>query len=335
MLHADSVSGFASAFARHFLRVDSILLLASFALSLLGAVLTFYLRSDTGPRKTPRECLRFLFPLHVLRLPSCKIDGLFVVVHWMTHVLVLGPLLAFNVAAAIGVHHVMTSLLGPPLPVTHAAWIHPAIVLCAVVLTDFGYYCAHGLLHRFPLLWEMHKVHHSAEYLIPISRRRLHPLEEVFDSGVVMLFVGTWLGFTAYLFALPIQDAGIAGVDAYFVLNALSFYHLRHSHIPMSYGRLERWLISPAQHHVHHSTAPEHLDRNLGTLLACWDRMFGTWTPSAAYPQLALGLTPNDQPQDYRSVPRLYWVPVYRMAERMIAPLRWRRPARLSGDLAD
>jgi sterol desaturase/sphingolipid hydroxylase (fatty acid hydroxylase superfamily) len=337
-MHLLSISGLASAFLRHLLRVETLLVLASFALSLLGAVLTFYIRNDHGMRKTPVQCVRYLFPLHVLRLPSCKLDGLFVVAHWVTHVLLLGPLLVFNIAAAVGVDRLLVALFGAPSAVVDAPWVHPAIVAVALVLTDFGYYGAHALLHRYPLLWELHKVHHSAEYLIPISRRRLHPVEEVFDSAVVMLFVGSWLGVTAYVFGLPIQDVGIAGVDAYFVLNALAFYHLRHSHIPMSFGWLDRWLISPAQHHVHHSIAPEHLGRNLGTLFAFWDRMFGTWAPSVAYDDLTLGLLPEDQPQDYMSVPRLYWMPIRRTGERLFALLLSRAPQpvpSLNGDGAD
>ena len=311
-----------AAFARHLVSVDSWILLASFALSFAGAVFTFYLRSDHGLRKLPRDCLRYCFPWHVLRLPSCRIDGLFVVVHGITHALVLGPLLAGNVAAAVLVHRALILTFGPVPISPHAALLHPIIIIFAIVLTDFGYYCAHWLLHRFPLLWELHKVHHSVEYLIPISRRRLHPLEEIFDSSVVMLMVGTWLGSTAYAFGLPIERVGIAGVDAYFLLNAVSFYHLRHSHIPMSYGWLERLVISPAQHQLHHSTAPEHLGRNLGSALACWDWMFGTWAQSVAYDGLKLGLMPADRPQDYRSVFRLYWVPVCRLAERVAGSIR-------------
>ena len=322
LLHAFSSNGVVSALARHLVQVDTLILLGGFALSLLGAVLTFYVRSDHGMRKTPWQCMRYLFPLHVLKLKSCKIDGLFVVVQWFSHLVLIGPLLVFNIAAAVALNRALILLFGARPEVAPTGWVYGLIVAVTVVLTDFGYYFAHYLLHRYRFLWELHKVHHSAEYLIPISRRRLHPVEEVFDSAVVMVFAGTWVGAIAYVLGVPISTVGAAGADAYLLLNTLSFYHLRHSHIPMSYGWLERWVISPAQHHVHHSIATEHLDRNLGTLLACWDRMFGTWIPSEPYDKLVLGLLPPDQPQDYGSVARLYWVPLYRMGQRVANGLR-------------
>ena len=62
-----------------------------------------------------------------------------------------------------------------------------------------------------------------------------------------------------------------------FVFNVLGA-NLRHSGVALSYGeKIERWLISPAQHQLHHSLAREHYDKNFGVILAIWDRMFGSW----------------------------------------------------------
>ena len=36
------------------------------------------------------------------------------------------------------------------------------------------------------------------------------------------------------------------------------------------------WLISPAQPQIHHSDSRAHFDRNFGSTLAVWDRLFGT-----------------------------------------------------------
>ena len=53
--------------------------------------------------------------------------------------------------------------------------------------------------------------------------------------------------------------------------------NLRHSHVRISYGRVvERVLISPAQHQIHHSVDPRHGDRNFGTVLAVWDWIGGS-----------------------------------------------------------
>ena len=69
----------------------------------------------------------------------------------------------------------------------------------------------------------------------------------------------------------------IAEVDSHTVPALFFGATLHHSHIWLTYGRmLEHVFISPAQHQVHHSTDPQHYDRNFGTMLALWDWLFGT-----------------------------------------------------------
>ena len=48
---------------------------------------------------------------------------------------------------------------------------------------DFSRFLVHKALHRIPVLWSIHKVHHSAEYLTPFTVYRTHPLE-----GVIFAF---------------------------------------------------------------------------------------------------------------------------------------------------
>jgi len=53
--------------------------------------------------------------------------------------------------------------------------------------------------------------------------------------------------------------------------------NLRHSMIPISYGRLEKLFISPLQHQLHHGKTTSR--KNYGSMLAIWDRMFNSWLP--------------------------------------------------------
>ena len=78
------------------------------------------------------------------------------------------------------------------------------------------------------------------------------------------------------------------GVDLLgFLLNAAGA-NLRHSHIWLSFGYAEKWFISPAQHQLHHSI--EHGHGNLGTYLACWDRILGTHIEAKKKERLKFGL---------------------------------------------
>jgi len=78
-----------------------------------------------------------------------------------------------------------------------------------------------------------------------------------------------------------------------FLFNALGA-NLRHSHIWLSFGSLERWFISPAQHQIHHSSAEADRDINFGTCLAIWDRLFGSHRRASITPiSISFGLTPE------------------------------------------
>jgi predicted lipoprotein len=71
--------------------------------------------------------------------------------------------------------------------------------------------------------------------------------------------------------------------------------NLRHSHVWLSYGpRMERILLSPAQHQVHHSVDPRHYDRNYGTILSLWDWLGGSLYLTREREQLRFGLSAQD-----------------------------------------
>jgi sterol desaturase/sphingolipid hydroxylase (fatty acid hydroxylase superfamily) len=88
-----------------------------------------------------------------------------------------------------------------------------------------------------------------------------------------------------------IEIVAVGTVNAgYFLFNAMGA-NLRHSHIWLSYGPvLEHVLISPAQHHVHHSMNPKHYNKNYGEVFAIWDLMFGTLYVLRAHEDLVFGL---------------------------------------------
>ena len=76
-----------------------------------------------------------------------------------------------------------------------------------------------------------------------------------------------------------------------FVFNLLGS-NLRHSPVSICYWHpIEFILMSPAQHHIHHSTAEEHIDRNFGVALSVWDWIFGTLCHSKVGEQLNFGLS--------------------------------------------
>jgi sterol desaturase/sphingolipid hydroxylase (fatty acid hydroxylase superfamily) len=157
----------------------------------------------------------------------------------------------------------------------------PSLAVTAVTIVlnflaiELGYWTAHFAMHRIPALWEFHKVHHSAEVLTPLTEWRQHPLELLLFPIVIGAATAAVRVPMLHAFGPRAQliDPSSLIVTAF----AFTILHLRHSELPFSAtGWLGRLIQSPGHHQIHHSTKPEHYDRNLGFCLSLWDWVFGT-----------------------------------------------------------
>jgi sterol desaturase/sphingolipid hydroxylase (fatty acid hydroxylase superfamily) len=182
---------------------------------------------------------------------------------------------------------------------------------------DFSYYIYHNAQHRVPILWELHKVHHSAEVMVGVTKDRIHPLDNfmnhIWDGIVVGLVYGMWLFFVRD----PVELT-VFGVNVYVLRNILMMDFTRHTHFKISFGKiLNAIVICPHYHQLHHSTAAEHWDKNFGLMFAFWDRVFGTLAVPKPNEDFAFGLT-NGEHRLYRSCIKLYVVPLVRMSRMML-----------------
>ena len=175
---------------------------------------------------------------------------------------------------------------------------------------DFSKYIVHRWMHKLSFLWAFHKVHHSAEKLTPLTVFRTHPVEGIIFSFRSAFVQGISISFFYYLFGNKVDLATILGVIVFlFFFNVLGS-NLRHSHIRIRYWIwLERFLISPAQHQLHHSVAEEHHDKNFGASLAIWDWIFGTLHLSIEKDDFQLGVKEPDE-YDAHSLKTIYVSPL-------------------------
>lgn len=163
------------------------------------------------------------------------------------------------------------------------------------LVDDLSKYLLHRWMHRWPLLWAIHKVHHSAETMTPITVYRVHPLEGVLYALRGAVAQGSTMAVCLYLFGAKVDLYTVVGVNVFSFIFHVTGSNLRHSHISIRYWKwLEHLLISPAQHQVHHSTAREHHDKNFGAAFAIWDWVFGSLHLSEADRKLTFGLPPKD-----------------------------------------
>ena len=159
------------------------------------------------------------------------------------------------------------------------------------VLDDFARYWLHRWLHSSPLLWSFHQVHHSATTLNPFTVFRSHPVEAVLFSLRGALVQGISVATFIFFFGDKVTLVMVLGASVFtFVFNLLGS-NLRHSTVPIAYwNRVEKFFMSPAQHHIHHSYAPEHIDKNFGVVFSIWDLWFGSHCYSDKDQELSFGL---------------------------------------------
>jgi sterol desaturase/sphingolipid hydroxylase (fatty acid hydroxylase superfamily) len=163
--------------------------------------------------------------------------------------------------------------------------------LFQVVWLEFLYWGAHYAFHKVPALWEIHKIHHSAEVMTPLSEWRVHPIEFVAFANVLAVASGTAFGGMEWLFGPSAHPLTLFEINLILLLHLATFHHLRHSGIWIAAtGWLGRLVHSPAHHQIHHSVKPEHFDSNLGYALSLWDWAFGTLCIPEARARITIGV---------------------------------------------
>lgn len=151
------------------------------------------------------------------------------------------------------------------------------LALTLFIVDDLIRYGVHYAEHRVPLLWQFHKVHHSATVLNFMTAERHHPVAIIYTSLTMITGIALVNGLFYAVFSDHLTMATIVGGNVFWVVANLLGSSFRHSPVWISFGpHVERWLISPAQHQIHHSEAERHWDKNMGSTLAIWDRLFGT-----------------------------------------------------------
>jgi sterol desaturase/sphingolipid hydroxylase (fatty acid hydroxylase superfamily) len=203
--------------------------------------------------------------------------------------------------------------------------------VCLLLAVDGGLFLAHWLQHKVPVLWEFHKVHHSAEVLTPVTDLRMHPVDTILSILIQTCLVGAANAVFLYLYADPVAQVTVIGANFLGFILYLGGYHLKHSHVWILYPRgIREHISSPALHLIHHSTNPKHFDKNFARFFTFWDPLAGTLYIPEGKEELEFGLEEKDQ-KGLRTVWQLYVTPFRnvfaRLRRRSSRPYRRSRSA--------
>jgi alkylglycerol monooxygenase len=150
---------------------------------------------------------------------------------------------------------------------TKVAMVHVpsgwATYLIAFIALDFAGYWVHRIAHEYNLFWNNHIVHHSSEEfnLACALRQSISSIVKIF---AIFLLPAAFLGVPQNVIAIvtPLH------------LFAQFWYHTQHIG---RMGLLEKIIVTPSHHRVHHAINAEYLDKNYGQIFIFWDKLFGTY----------------------------------------------------------
>lgn len=135
------------------------------------------------------------------------------------------------------------------------------------VVWEFSHFVYHWLAHRVRLLWCLHSTHHAPEHM-NLSVSYAHFFLEGPYADLVRIGICTLLGLD------PLVLLIVVGIDSFWG----SFIHFGEELLPDGrLGSLEKFILTPAHHRLHHARNPVYIDTNFCNLLNIWDRAFGTY----------------------------------------------------------
>ena len=155
-----------------------------------------------------------------------------------------------------------------------------SVLVCFIVL-DFTIWFAHVASHKIPLLWAVHRMHHSDVDIDVSTAIRFHPIEIILSM--------VWKMIIVVILGAPAISVLIFEI----VLNGAAMFNHSNIKLPLWLDRILRvFIVTPDMHRVHHSIVHQETDSNYGFNLAIWDRLFGTYIdqPEAGHDGMKIGL---------------------------------------------
>lgn len=244
----------------------------------IATIHTVRRRLKKGRKVKVRTVIAGLFPGKIFRHRSMRADVfMFFLNTLMTGLLIGWAIVGFGTVSE-GVKGALTSAFGPLEKTTLPDWFTRSLATLLFFLAyEFGYWFDHYIKHRSRILWEFHKVHHSAEHLTPMTVWRMHPIDSWIFANILSVTIGSVAGIYAWAMGGTVTAYALTGTNIILVVFIHIYLHLQHSEFWITFtGWRGKLLMSPAHHQIHHSDAVRHYDKNMGSCLAIWDWLFGT-----------------------------------------------------------
>jgi alkylglycerol monooxygenase len=187
-----------------------------------------------------------------------------------------------------GITNVTKDVLGLSIAIISYSWLVDKIAvvhiqntvltyIIAFVALDFAGYWGHRIDHTYNFFWNAHIIHHSSEeFNLACALRQ--SISVVFKIFTIFLLPAALLGVP------PIVIAVVAPIQLF----AQFWYHTQHMG---KMGFLEKIIVTPSHHRVHHAINPEYIDKNFSQIFIIWDKLFSTFQEELADKAPVYGIT--------------------------------------------
>jgi sterol desaturase/sphingolipid hydroxylase (fatty acid hydroxylase superfamily) len=190
--------------------------------------------------------------------------------------------------------------------VTLPAWLELAL---SFLLMDLAFYYWHLANHRAPFLWRFHNVHHADPELDVSTAFRFHFGEIALSSGFNIIQVSL-IGISPWAFAIY-----------QLVFQAEVLFHHSNLGLPIGFERfLNKVIVTPRMHGIHHSQVHRENNSNFGTVFPWWDRLHRTLGLNIPQSEITIGIPGYSLPED-NTVPNALLMPFRKQRD------YWRTPA--------
>jgi sterol desaturase/sphingolipid hydroxylase (fatty acid hydroxylase superfamily) len=168
-------------------------------------------------------------------------------------------------------------------------WNNAIEFVLVIIILDLSIYLQHVIVHKVPLFWRFHVVHHSDLDLDASSGLRFHPIEilasMLYKVGIIIL----------------LGPAPIAVLVFEAVLNGMAIFSHSNVALPVKVDHfLRNLIVTPDMHRIHHSVEVSETNSNYGFNLSIWDRFFSTYKKEAlkAQPKIVIGIDAFRSPNE-------------------------------------
>lgn len=151
--------------------------------------------------------------------------------------------------------------------------------LFAVVLLDYTLYVWHVLTHKVPFLWRFHRIHHADSDLTASTAIRFHfgeiTISVLFRAGQILL--------------IGVSPKALNVWQTLLFLSIL--FHHSNVRLPKRFEeKLQKIIVTPRLHGIHHSVKRDETDSNWSSGLTVWDFLHETFRNDVPQEKIKIGI---------------------------------------------